>query len=77
MQGRRLESLSEAMFENLLKKVRSLGAMVALLDSIVSNKLIVACLGSQLLDKKLTTQQTHHSLLQTSTNQKCVQQINM
>jgi hypothetical protein len=41
--------------KNLSRSARSLIAMVAPLVSIALNKLIVTCLGSQLLDRKLIT----------------------
>jgi hypothetical protein len=48
--------------ENIPRSSHSLGAMVTLLVVVASNKSIVKCLGSQLLDKKLTT----------TTNMSCV-----
>ncbi len=44
-----------SMRENLSRSSHSLGTIIALLVTMASNKPIVTCLGSQLLNKKLTT----------------------
>jgi hypothetical protein len=51
-----------SMKENIPRSSHSLGAMVTPLVAMASKKPIVKCLGSQLLDKKLTT----------TTNMSCV-----